>query len=438
MGDILGLLNDTPVPTILVVGGLVFLALAVIRQISAHIKVESRGQQVLVAVIGIILLLSGLYLYVSPATPKTAPIEPATLSQEKPAPTKVPTSIENASPESDKSADSDTSSPTETFEPTRANISPTGTPPPTMTVEPTPEWPSPAPGAGNVAGRILWNEKPVVDTEVKLCEKVSMFGGCSGYETGTRTDNSGYYLIGDIPPGDYSLVVQAPESSQWLYVTKSLGISARTFTVEAGKTLTMSDNHVYKFDLKILAPAEKSQVEQAPTLSWEPYPDAAYYELYLAPEKGSSIYTSYKVIGNQQLVDAPLMNCSYTWSVEAFNEHQIKIAESDGYLHFTVTGQSASCVIQITSPLNGASVSGSGLVLEWEAHPLASSYKILLWNDTDPGKPHILDFVSVNEPTFNIDQELAPATYVWSIYANNQDGDQIASSDTHNFAIIGQ
>src|SRR5215208_710830 len=39
----------------------------------------------------------------------------------------------------------------------------------------------PAPGTGNVQGKVLFNGKPVENIEVKLCETFNrFFGGCSG------------------------------------------------------------------------------------------------------------------------------------------------------------------------------------------------------------------------------------------------------------------
>jgi hypothetical protein len=66
MSDILAL-KDTPVPTILVIGGMVFLFLAIAGQITGEIKVPT-GRQKISAVLGIILLVSGILLYVIPSS----------------------------------------------------------------------------------------------------------------------------------------------------------------------------------------------------------------------------------------------------------------------------------------------------------------------------------------------------------------------------------
>lgn len=430
MGDLVGILKDTPVPTILVVGGLAFLALAVIRQISAHIRVESRGQQVVVAVIGLVLLVAGTGLYATPVdTPAPGTPPEATSPPEVVVATPVPATLAPAEEETGA-----------TSEPTRAEAPPTETPPPPepTVADPTPAGPTPPPGTGNVRGRVLWNGQPVVDVEVKLCEKVSLFGGCSGLETGTRTDEGGRYLLAGIAPGQYSLVVQAPDGNGWLYITAGLGISAREYTVVADQVLNVGDQHTYKSDLTLTGPADDSQVDSAnPTLTWELYPEAAYYELYLSPEKGSAIYTSHQVDDIQVTPAVPLIDCSYTWKVEAFNAQRIKIAEADGYHHFTVTGQAVSCYVQIVSPLDGASVPGRDLTLSWDPHPSAAYYKILMWNDTEPDRPKVLDFVQVQESSYAFTQELDPARYVWSVHAYGETGDEIAGSQVCDFVVTG-
>src|SRR5687767_9676470 len=68
----------------------------------------------------------------------------------------------------------------------------------------------PAAGKGNVQGKAMFNEKPAVAVQVKLCKTFSRFlGGCSGETFSTKTDDAGEYLIKDVPPGVYEgLTVQ--------------------------------------------------------------------------------------------------------------------------------------------------------------------------------------------------------------------------------------
>jgi hypothetical protein len=317
--------------------------------------------------------------------------------------------------------------------PTPIPLTPTSVPPTSL---PTPAAPPPASGMGNVVGRILWNAQPVADTEVKLCQDVSMVGGCKGVEYSTRTDATGVYLLTDVPPGEYGLVVHALGADRWVYVTAGLGISARKYTVAADQVLTVGDQSIYKFDLKLTGPTDKEQVETGqPTLSWEPYSEASYYELYLTSEKAGNVVNNYRVETNEVTLDKSLVDCKYTWSVEAFNAQGEKIAETDGYFDFTVTGQPVSCYIPIIAPLDGVTVSGSGLVLSWEAHPSAATYKILMWNDTDPARPKVLDFVEVRETGYTFSETLAPARYVWSVTAYDATGQQAAGSLVYDFTV---
>src|SRR4030095_8343017 len=62
----------------------------------------------------------------------------------------------------------------------------------------------PAPGTGNVQGKVLFNSKPAENIEVKLCEKFSRFlSGCSGQTYTARTDTDGDYVITNVPPKTY-------------------------------------------------------------------------------------------------------------------------------------------------------------------------------------------------------------------------------------------
>src|SRR5882762_8097031 len=59
----------------------------------------------------------------------------------------------------------------------------------------------PAPGTGNVQGKVLYNSKPAENIEVKLCEKFSRFlSGCGGQILTARTDKDGEYVITNVPP----------------------------------------------------------------------------------------------------------------------------------------------------------------------------------------------------------------------------------------------
>lgn len=301
--------------------------------------------------------------------------------------------------------------------------------------EPTPdiEVPDPQPGTGNVVGRILWNNQPVVGTEVILCEEFGMFSGCQGINFSVNTDQNGYYLFTDIPPGEYALAAHAIDRDRWIYVVEGLGFTATKYLVQADDTLIISSKSIYKYDLVQNYPADGASVTDGqPTLTWEAYPGAAYYEVYLTPDRGHAIFVSEKINDTQISPVEPLLNCEYTWQIEAFNTNGVKIAEYDGYYHFTITGQQFSCEILLTFPQDGASVSGNNLQLSWEEHPLASYYRVHIW---DQDYVDILDSVHSNEVNYIVSQVINPGIYTWYITAYNSSDDDIARSDFYEFTV---
>jgi len=80
--DILKTLSATPLPNILVVGGLIFIALALGSQIGGRIELPSERQK-MAGMLGFLLLLFGLSFYFLPAgtTPQTSVTPPAANGQ---------------------------------------------------------------------------------------------------------------------------------------------------------------------------------------------------------------------------------------------------------------------------------------------------------------------------------------------------------------------
>ena len=293
---------------------------------------------------------------------------------------------------------------------------------------------TPAAGKGNVDGSVVWNGAGAADQEVTLCEDFQFIGGCKGREYKTRTNAAGAYRFTGVEPGDYALAVRPFGADTLLYITSGV-ISARKFTVEANQTLEIRPQSIYKLDLALSEPKEAAALTGgAPTLRWPAYPAADYYQVYLAPDKGDAIFVNTQT-REPALPAAGLLNCKYRWSVSAFNAAKTKIAES-GDQHFSVTGQAAPCEIGLISPRNlDTSVAGAGLRLEWEPHPLAVRYEILMWNDSRPDQPKILNFTSVNESAYAFKETLEPARYVWTVYAMDKNGKRIAASETVNFTV---
>src|SRR5262249_15626777 len=99
MGDIITALKDTPVPTILIVGGIGFLLLAVAGSIAGKIEIPPARQK-WAGGIGVVLLSVGLILYMLPIPRSTGTFAPTAVPAGIPIPTEtlaiasaVPTAI---------------------------------------------------------------------------------------------------------------------------------------------------------------------------------------------------------------------------------------------------------------------------------------------------------------------------------------------------------
>lgn len=83
MTDILNALKNTPIPAILVISGIVFLLLALAGQLGGQISIPATRQK-WAAILGVILLLSGIYLsiYIPPNTIRTSATSVVLISTE--------------------------------------------------------------------------------------------------------------------------------------------------------------------------------------------------------------------------------------------------------------------------------------------------------------------------------------------------------------------
>jgi hypothetical protein len=201
----------------------------------------------------------------------------------------------------------------------------------------------PAPGTGNVQGKVLYNGKPVPNIEVKLCEKFSQYmGGCSGKTYTAKTDAEGDYVVTNAEPKVYEgLTVRVFDTDMYVFATTGVaGISASKYEVAADKTLFVRPTQLFKSDLKTLNPKAGAKVSgQNLELKWEPYPDAAYYKISLYPEEMSvtSPYIGQRVEGSSFVLDKPLPKGEYRWKIEAFNGSDQKLSEGPDDFKFTIT-----------------------------------------------------------------------------------------------------
>lgn len=205
----------------------------------------------------------------------------------------------------------------------------------------------PAPGTGNVQGKVLFNGKPVGNIEVKLCESFNrFFGGCSGKSYTARTDEGGEYVITNVEPKTYEgLLARVFETDSYIFAATGIGgLSAAKYDIAADKTLFVAPTNLFKSDLKLLNPKAGAKVSaQNLELKWDAYPDAAYYKFSIYAEEAgvTSPYINERVEATSFGLDKPMPKGTYRWQVTAYNDSDQKLSESDNNIKFTITDGTA-------------------------------------------------------------------------------------------------
>lgn len=200
----------------------------------------------------------------------------------------------------------------------------------------------PAAGTGNVQGKVLYNNGPVENIEVRLCETFSRFlSGCGGKIYTAKTDKDGDFVITNVEPKEYEgLTVRVFDTDSYVFATQGVaGIAAAKYNVVADKTLFVTPTHLFKGDLKTVSPKAGSTVSaQDLELNWEAYPDAAYYKFTLSPDNHQITppYINERVEAASFKVNKPLEKGSYRWKVEAFNGSNRKLSETSDDIKFTI------------------------------------------------------------------------------------------------------
>lgn len=200
----------------------------------------------------------------------------------------------------------------------------------------------PAPGTGNVQGKILYNSKPVENIEVKLCQTFNrFFGGCSGKTLTARSDKDGDYVIANVEPGTYEgLLARVFETESFVFATTGVaGLSAEKYVIEPDKTLFIRPTSLFKGDLKLLNPKAGAKVSQNLELKWQEYPDAAYYKFSLYAEEAgvTSPYINTRAEATSFTLEKPMPKGTYRIEIEAFNSDDRKLSETSNDLKMTVT-----------------------------------------------------------------------------------------------------
>lgn len=200
----------------------------------------------------------------------------------------------------------------------------------------------PAPGTGNVQGKVLYNNAPVANIEVKLCETFSRFlSGCGGQTYTAKTDQDGDFVITNVPPKEYQgLTVRVFDTDSYVFATTGIaGIASAKYNVVADKTLFVNPTHLFKGDLKVVNPKAGSTVSaQDLELKWDAYPDAAYYRFTLYPDNHQITppYINERVDAASFKVNKPLEKGTYRYKVEAFNGSDKKLSETPDDIRFTI------------------------------------------------------------------------------------------------------
>lgn len=292
---------------------------------------------------------------------------------------------------------------------------------------------NPKSGTGGVYGRVLWNGEPAAGIQVKLCDEVKFIGGCTGNQYPATTGSDGVYVILDVPPRKYGLTYKALDGDNWYFITSGF-LNARDFEVPAGQMVNAGDQNTVRTDVKILSPSQDERLEgvRRPTITWQAYLQAAYYELTFHAGRGGSLIHRLKLTEPTFVMNRDLQSCEYTFKVEVFNSQQIQIAENDGWHNFKIAGLPESCIMTATSPADGATVKSTDITLTWQPHAWAKTYKILL-NKKGESATKILDFVETTEASYKITQNVPPGTYQWVVYAYDEFGDGLGF--TNNFDL---
>lgn len=297
----------------------------------------------------------------------------------------------------------------------------------------------PAAGKGGLQGRVNWNGKGAPSLRLRLCDDVSSFSSCKNKVYEAKSNPSGDYRFENVDPGDYGLLVKVFDTDDWLFITSGV-VTARKYKVESGATASVGTQNIFKTDLQPDAPKINAQItEVRPTLTWKSYTDAAYYQVYLSGKQGEALLVNHRTENTSVVVPRDLLDCAYTFKVEAFNAARYKIAEFGDSLAFTGKTGKGPCELKPISPaVMNETVSldkAANLVLQWPEHPAVKNYVVILMEQDNSSAPKILDFVPVNESSIKVGKPLPAGKYLWWAQVIDADGKHIAGTTPVTFLV---
>jgi hypothetical protein len=201
----------------------------------------------------------------------------------------------------------------------------------------------PAAGKGNLQGRVLYGGKPAEGIDVTLCEKFTTANGidCKGKTFKAKTDRDGVYVFANVEPKEYEgMMARVYATDTYIYPQQGF-LKPLKINAEQDKTIFVRDINLFKDDLKIIAPKTNSKIDaKTVEMKWEAYPEAAYYKvnIYSDDEKAAPPQISERVDGLNYKPNKPLTNGKYRLKVQAFNDKNRRLAESDKNTKFIITG----------------------------------------------------------------------------------------------------
>jgi len=144
------------------------------------------------------------------------------------------------------------------------------------------------------------------------------------------TDQDGRYTFTGLQAAEYYILPELTDQPPLEYLDRKVN-------VVAGQIVTVDDMIVYKRDLELFTPTNRRVTTTTPTLDWESYPDAAYYEVYISNLQMPEAVVSFeKVSISQYVFKDPLAPGEYSWHIYAYNAAGVMISNSLGLDLFVV------------------------------------------------------------------------------------------------------
>jgi hypothetical protein len=168
---------------------------------------------------------------------------------------------------------------------------------------------SASPRDPGISGTAYWGTTPMPNAIVELRTGDWNVNPNAVVQSAT-TDPEGRYFMSNLPAGDYALCGLFPEGVQERSKCESVHI-------EAGQDMP-GHNVMLVRALQVTGPAVNEQVNATPTLSWQSFPNAAQYDVFVI-DAGTTELLQHEVVTSPRFtVTAPLQpGRTYTWAVNA-------------------------------------------------------------------------------------------------------------------------